>query len=333
MAMVDKTDISLIRKYLNGDLDERAMYQLERRAQDDPALMDIMLGMELGSPLKDEADLHEIDARIAQRTRKNKVVKLIGLRSWAIAASVILISSLGIWWLKGYKSMPTSVVQNINRPAVPEKPVDPLVPEAQVKAKLSEQSTVVASVIHKRKSAALNRSVMKTGAEREATPVASAEAKAPMALMRAMSAKDSAMQSTTVLNEVKVVGYAPQRKQDVTNKAIASDSSREKSTLEGRIAGLKIGAAPASIVAPEPANGWKAYNRYLGRKAKKIDGITGEVVLTFDLDKDGKPKDIVILKGLVQNVDQRAVEILQKGSSWVRPLSSTERITLTIHFQ
>lgn len=331
--MLNKTDIALIRKYLNGELDQRAMYQLERHAQDDPALMDVMSGMELGNPVQDEINLQELDRLIGERAQKGKIVKFIGFRGWAIAASIVLISSLGVLWFNRDQNIPTSVVRQPKPIVGAEKPADPLLPESEIKAKLSEQSTVVASVIHKRKSAPLNPSVIRNEAEQGAATGASAEAKAPMSLMRSMSAKDSAMQSTTVLNEVVVVGYSTQQKQDVTNKAIASDSNRRKLPLEGRIAGLKIGNAPIGMIVPEPASGWKAYNRYLERKAKKIDGISGEVVLTFDLDKDGKPKNIVILKGLVQNVDQRAVEILQKGSSWVRPLSSTERITLTIHFQ
>ena len=40
--MSKKNDILQIRKYLNGELNARAMHQLERRAQDDPFLMDAM---------------------------------------------------------------------------------------------------------------------------------------------------------------------------------------------------------------------------------------------------------------------------------------------------
>jgi len=41
-----ETDILLIRKYLNGELDARAMHELERRSLDDPFLMEAMQGYE-----------------------------------------------------------------------------------------------------------------------------------------------------------------------------------------------------------------------------------------------------------------------------------------------
>ena len=37
-------DISQIKKYLEGKLDARSRYELERRAQDDPFLMDALEG-------------------------------------------------------------------------------------------------------------------------------------------------------------------------------------------------------------------------------------------------------------------------------------------------
>ena len=39
-----ETDILLISKYLNGELNTKAMHRLERRAQDDPFLMDALEG-------------------------------------------------------------------------------------------------------------------------------------------------------------------------------------------------------------------------------------------------------------------------------------------------
>jgi len=42
-----QTDISQqIRKYLNGELDARAMHQLEKEAQNDPFLMEALEGYE-----------------------------------------------------------------------------------------------------------------------------------------------------------------------------------------------------------------------------------------------------------------------------------------------
>lgn len=102
----NSTDISLIRKYLNGELDAPAMYELERRAQDDPALMDMMLGMEYGDRDVDDANLREISKMILQRSEKDdsrlKVVagqKRLWRKGWMAAAALLLISGMALLFL------------------------------------------------------------------------------------------------------------------------------------------------------------------------------------------------------------------------------------------
>jgi TonB family protein len=60
-------DISNVQKYLNGELDARAMHELERRAQDDPFLMDALDGY---SDIKsDQLDnLTDLQRRLHDRT-------------------------------------------------------------------------------------------------------------------------------------------------------------------------------------------------------------------------------------------------------------------------
>jgi hypothetical protein len=86
----NKPDIALIRKYLNGELDARAMYELERRAQDDPYLMDVLMGMEMGNETEDEDSLATIDQLLGQRVQKVQTKKMIPWKSWSIAASVVI---------------------------------------------------------------------------------------------------------------------------------------------------------------------------------------------------------------------------------------------------
>ena len=91
-----ENDILLIRKYLNGELDARAMYKLERRAQDDPFLMDALAGYE--SNVKDETkNLHELTERLQQRVAK-KERRLIPFRLMAIAALVLIFLTAVLLW-------------------------------------------------------------------------------------------------------------------------------------------------------------------------------------------------------------------------------------------
>jgi hypothetical protein len=66
-----EADISLIRKYLSGELDARAMHLLERRAQDDPFLMDALEGYE-NTKSDSVVPLSELSARLHNRVEKKK---------------------------------------------------------------------------------------------------------------------------------------------------------------------------------------------------------------------------------------------------------------------
>lgn len=85
-----------IRKYLNGELDARAMHQLERRAQDDPFLMDALEGY---GPAKgdQQKQLNELSARLKSRIEP-KTGRIVPFRYLSIAASLLLFCAAGIWW-------------------------------------------------------------------------------------------------------------------------------------------------------------------------------------------------------------------------------------------
>ena len=91
-----EADISQIRKYLNGELDAKAMHLLERRAQDDPFLMDALEGY--GSAKTDQQkQLGELAAWLKNRIEPKKG-RIIPFRVLSIAASVLIVCSAGVWW-------------------------------------------------------------------------------------------------------------------------------------------------------------------------------------------------------------------------------------------
>ncbi len=102
-----ETDISLIQKYLNGELDAKAMHRLERRAQDDPFLMDALDGY--GNSRGDHrANLSQIASRLQQRTTPKPRV-IIPWRYMAAAASVLIVLTVGGLFL--YNRQPANKMQ------------------------------------------------------------------------------------------------------------------------------------------------------------------------------------------------------------------------------
>jgi len=95
-----KVDLELIRRYVRGELTPREMYALERQAQDEPMLMDIILGMEQEAPQVHGDNLADIRKRIAERSRRPRAAsrRLMPAQRWAIAASILAVLTVGMWW-------------------------------------------------------------------------------------------------------------------------------------------------------------------------------------------------------------------------------------------
>jgi len=89
----------LIRQYLAGELDDKAMHALERQALDDPFLADALEGFSGHAP-DQSAHLQDLQQRLEQRVGRSSRarVRLLYYR-WAAAAAILLILGLSFWWI------------------------------------------------------------------------------------------------------------------------------------------------------------------------------------------------------------------------------------------
>ncbi|WP_295655219.1 TonB family protein [uncultured Mucilaginibacter sp.] len=148
----NQPDIEQIRKYLNGELDARAMHQLEKQAQDDPFLMEALEGYE-ASAKNQQPNLNELKSRLQGRV-KGPVNVL--WRILPIAASLLIIGGLAWLWLspKGLTPQLANNKQqahpNFSIPAHPVSPVMQLQADSMIKARrATEQHSVrLATVRH-----------------------------------------------------------------------------------------------------------------------------------------------------------------------------------------
>jgi len=139
-----------IRKYLQGELDAKAMHQLERRAQDDPFLMDAIEGYtNAGGDQQD--NLMDLSDRLAQRTTEPRR-KIVPLWMISAAASVLVVCSVGVWWF--YKNNNTNippakqVAANITTPAAPSPVVVPPADSIAKTKSIAATKTPVTTVHH-----------------------------------------------------------------------------------------------------------------------------------------------------------------------------------------
>lgn len=102
-----------------------------------------------------------------------------------------------------------------------------------------------------------------------------------------------------ILDEVVVVGYG----------------SQPKSSVTGAIMSLKM------LGTPQPSIGRKAFRRYLKENLvhpsdKECARAKGKVILTFRVDKDGRPESISVKKGLCASADKEAIRLIEEGPDW-----------------
>lgn len=70
----------------------------------------------------------------------------------------------------------------------------------------------------------------------------------------------------------------------------------------------------------EPVTGWKEFRKYLKREMQypsdTCRNVSGEVSLTFEIDKQGHPVNIKVRKPLCPSLDREAIRLLKEGPLW-----------------
>ena len=83
-------DISYLRRYVDGELSPREMFDLEHAAHQDEMLMDIIMGLEFEKSHDLPNNIAELQQRINQRVHTVQPHKSFSWAKWAIAASFFI---------------------------------------------------------------------------------------------------------------------------------------------------------------------------------------------------------------------------------------------------
>lgn len=87
----------------------------------------------------------------------------------------------------------------------------------------------------------------------------------------------------------------------------------------------------------EPADGWSNYDTYLANNLKVPEtyltksNSSGEVVLSFEVNKQGQPVDIKVEKSLCETCDKEAIRALKEGPKWKKK-AKKGRTSVSISF-
>lgn len=88
-------DPEQIRRYLAGELDDKAMHILERQALEDPFLAEALDGF-TGYAADQTANLDDLDRRLEKRVAGAKERKMFVYYRWAAAAAVLIVAGVGV---------------------------------------------------------------------------------------------------------------------------------------------------------------------------------------------------------------------------------------------
>ena len=108
------------------------------------------------------------------------------------------------------------------------------------------------------------------------------------------------------LNEVVVVGYGAKK--------------NKKSTTTGNVVTVKEQAKKE--ITPQPVIGKRSYQKYLKEHLvrptdEKCAQVKGKVVLTFLINKEGRPFYIKVKESLCESADKEAIRLIQEGPDWI----------------
>ena len=88
---------------------------------------------------------------------------------------------------------------------------------------------------------------------------------------------------------------------------------------------------------PEPADGWDNYGTYIANNLEIPEDLknkqtsSGEVQVSFEVDKNGEPVNIRVEKSLCGKCDKEAIRLVKEGPKWNRK-AKKGRTTVTITF-
>lgn len=90
-----------------------------------------------------------------------------------------------------------------------------------------------------------------------------------------------------------------------------------------------------TVYEAEPAYGWVAFGQYLEKNKKTpagADSLSGNVVLSFEVNKKGVLADFKIEQSLSKLHDEEAIRLIKQGPSWKLRSGRKARVTVMVRF-
>lgn len=320
-----------IERYYSGGMTAAERHSLEKAALDDPMLADAIDGY--GHTATPAADLQALQSRLQQRVNKDKRTKVLPISGqWLKVAALFIVMAGGGWLV-----LQTFTSENNNTATLSSE-------GAPTRQNISDSATTLDSALSGNKAPTTAKQTTSTTSSSD-VPGTTTDAG------RNDVARNQTRKPTVERTETKQDEPAMAPAVDIAimkdNTTIGTESTAGDTTKHADMAVGGEASMPVQISgtqnqararankqdtgAPEPENGWAAFEKYVAANKKlPANGkpVTGNVVLSFTVGKNGRPVAVTISKSLCGLCDEEAVRLLKEGPSW-RGSGARGNVTIT----
>ena len=277
-------DSLMINAYLDGRLNQEEMHRLEKQALSDPFLWDALEGYEYTSDPGIQLSIlqRQLQERIVHLQENKKIYDFTWQRlSVAASASVLFITAGILFWL------------SINRPGT--------MAERQVEVSLIDRDSVNNEI-----QTYVNRPVFR-------------EKKYPGSSDQSITSDYGIAFDSNAGS--KLNNSPKEQNAEITSSGTISWNNKVRIQNQGTVGKARnLSIVKADFEqSVQPASGWDKYREYIEENiSRPYDGanLGGSVLVSFELDKGGKPVKFHILKSLTKACNEEAIRLIKNGPTW-----------------
>ena len=333
-----------IERYHSGQLSAAEMHALEKAALDDPFLADALEGYVHTS--KPAADLSALQQKLQLRIeedKKRKPLFNIG-KNWMKIAALFFLFAGGGWLvfqtLSKNNKNDIATIETLNRKMTP------------VDTNSLADSTNILTAPGNSEAAKMQEQA--SGNLPAANDVTDNRQKASKKKKEAadLSTQGNAARGQEVTSMQELVVAAPESKENLPPDSVATTLARVSrqapvmAKTHDTIRNVDVVLKPTEVARDEmvvmknkaaspearkrmqlqvdtlePAEGWTNFDDYIANNLRtpeeiKSRPVKGEVELSFDVNKEGQPVNIAVVKSLCEKCDEEAIRLLKEGPKW-----------------
>lgn len=321
--------------YIRGPRKGKEAHQLERESMQDPFLADAMDGYSQVEG-NHEQRIEQLRMQVSAHSAKKKNTYAI---TWSIAACLVIGFGISSYFLFLKKSMTDEVFiaeESVSTklaepatpptPAIPATPTVPATPQKEIAlaaTKVKTDSTPISEITARQADKKDMIAKIQTTSQPQGAPVAA------VPMMEEVSKETAALQE--VVATIDTFESESDKKMKMAKVATILPPNN---MIKGRVTDENKEQAKKEI-APQPVIGKRNYQKYLKENLvrptdEKCAQVKGKVILTFLVNKKGRPFYIKVKESLCESADKEAIRLIQEGPDWVY---GNKLVEVTVKFE